>query len=377
MKISAGKLSQILQATTLNKDLKLDVLDISIDSRSLRNNNNTLFFALKGTNHDAHAYINDLYSKGVRYFVVSKKIVLPNDAVIFNVSNTLQALQLFVADYRSNYHFPVIGITGSNGKTIVKEWLNQLLMPYYNIIKSPKSYNSQVGVPLSVIAINEEHNLGVFEAGISQVDEMDQLQKIIQPTIGILTNIGPAHNAGFKSIEDKLIEKLKLFKEVEVFISEKTDLIAKHIQAGINWFNYSFSDSSAHVFFTKVDDILHVEYQQKQFKVALPFNDLASVQNIATCITTLLFLKVNVDDIVTHIPQLQNVQMRLQVKKAINDCLYNLQYYQVEIHFHYTDEGHQGKIESSKKYYDLRMVYEHRARHSSNLFFSEEKLQSD
>jgi len=157
MKISAGKLSQILQATTLNKDLKLDVLDISIDSRSLRNNNNTLFFALKGTNHDAHAYINDLYSKGVRYFVVSKKIVLPNDAVIFNVSNTLQALQLFVADYRSNYHFPVIGITGSNGKTIVKEWLNQLLMPYYYIFKSPKSFNSIVGLPLSVIANNEEY----------------------------------------------------------------------------------------------------------------------------------------------------------------------------------------------------------------------------
>src|SRR5690606_29357851 len=131
---------------------ELTLLDISIDSRSLRNTENTLFFALKGTNHNAHDYLTDLYAKGVRYFVVSQQVNLPSDAIVFKVDDTLRALQRFVAFYRKTYHFPVIGITGSNGKTIVKEWLNQLLAPLYNIIKSPKSYNSQVGVPLSVIA---------------------------------------------------------------------------------------------------------------------------------------------------------------------------------------------------------------------------------
>jgi len=320
MKIETSVLSDVLHTIAPVTKNELNVLDISVDSRSLRNTANTLFFALKGNNHNAHDFLNDLYAKGVRYFVVSQDVSLPSDAVIFKVDDTLRALQRFVAFYRKKYTFPVIGITGSNGKTIVKEWLNQLLLPFYNIIKSPKSYNSQVGVPLSVIAINDEHNLGIFEAGISKPNEMDFLEEVIQPTIGILTNIGPAHNEGFSTKEEKLQEKIKLFKNADVLISEKTDLIAANKSEKAQWFTWSFSEA-ADVQFKKIDTVLNVTFNNTKFSVDLPFTDLASVENIVTCITTLLFLKINTDYIVNAIPQLQTVQMRLQVKKGMNDCL--------------------------------------------------------
>lgn len=320
MKIETSTLSDVLQTIALIPIKELNVLDISIDSRSLRNTENTLFFALIGNNHNAHDFLNELYVKGVRYFVVSQDVSLPADAVVFKVDETLRALQQFVAFYRKKYTFPVIGITGSNGKTIVKEWLNQLLLPFYNIIKSPKSYNSQVGVPLSVIAINDQHNLGIFEAGISNPNEMDFLEAVIQPTIGILTNIGPAHNEGFSSKEEKLKQKIKLFKNTEVLISEKTALISAHKPEKTQWFTWSFN-TAADVQFTKNGSALTVTYLNNTFTVNVPFTDLASVENIATCITTLLFLKVDSAYIVQAIPKLQTVQMRLQVKKGINDCL--------------------------------------------------------
>jgi UDP-N-acetylmuramyl pentapeptide synthase len=173
--------------------------NVSIDSRSLQNNTGTLFFALSGQNRDGHIYIKDLIDNGVANFVVTR---IPDGvkgkANFFVVENTLKALQDFAIYYRHLFSFPVIAITGSNGKTIVKEWLNYLLSPDYTIIRSPKSYNSQVGVPLSVIGINEKHNLGIFEAGISLPGEMEKLEPIIAPEIGILTNIGAAHDEGFE-----------------------------------------------------------------------------------------------------------------------------------------------------------------------------------
>jgi alanine racemase len=175
-----------------------EIDSVSIDSRSMQNNENTMFFALTGPNYDAHSYIKELIENGIQHFVVTHiPENLEDKATFLIVPNTKIALQQFAAYYRNLFHFPIIGITGSNGKTIVKEWLNFLLSPDFNIIRSPKSYNSQVGVPLSVIATNEKHNLGIFEAGISTVNEMAALQEIIKPTIGILTNIGSAHDEGF------------------------------------------------------------------------------------------------------------------------------------------------------------------------------------
>ena len=219
MSINLKKIVTVLDAEWAGSDSDVWIDHISIDSRSLQNGSQTLFFALSGVNNDAHLFILELIEIGVQNFVVE---YIPENctdkANFLVVKNTLNALQEFAAYYRSFFDFPVIGLTGSNGKTIVKEWLNFLLGPDYNIIRSPKSYNSQVGVPLSVIGINEKHNLGIFEAGISTVNEMDRLQKIIQPDIGILTNIGSAHDEGFVNLIQKIDEKLLLFKESRIII---------------------------------------------------------------------------------------------------------------------------------------------------------------
>jgi len=299
--------------------------NVSIDSRSLQNTNKTLFFALVGPNHDAHIYIEELINKGVHYFVVNYiPEGLNSKASFLVVKDTLKALQDFASYYRSLFSFPVIGITGSNGKTIVKEWLNFLLSPDYNIIRSPKSYNSQVGVPLSIIAINKNHNFGIFEAGISTSDEMSHLQQIIKPTIGILTNIGSAHDEGFVDISQKIKEKLKLFKESEVLILNKNKTIEAFLSKGIKTFTWSTQDRSADVFFQKkvVGDYsdLNITYNQLCFTVQIPFTDEASLENVMHCILTMLYLKYGQDTIQERISELYPVEMRLKVKNGIFNC---------------------------------------------------------
>ena len=180
------------------------IQNLLIDSRRLDAAGLTLFFALVSQRNDGHKYIEDLYQNGVRAFVVSKMPEeVHSDACYLLVDDVLKALQQLAAYHRSQFNIPVIGITGSNGKTIVKEWLAQLLSPDYNLVRSPKSYNSQVGVPLSVWRMDETHQMAIFEAGISKPDEMTALQKIIKPTIGIFTNIGQAHEENFISFMQK------------------------------------------------------------------------------------------------------------------------------------------------------------------------------
>ena len=308
---------------------------VSIDSRSMQNNENTLFFALSGPNYDAHQYIPELISQGVQNFVVTKipeNVV--NKATFFVVKNTKVALQEFAVYYRGLFDFPVIGITGSNGKTIVKEWLNFLLSPDYNIIRSPKSYNSQIGVPLSVIAINEKHNLGIFEAGISTINEMQALQKIIQPTIGLLTNIGSAHDEGFANIGEKIKEKLQLFKDVDVLIYNKNKAIDQFLPIiGIavtsfskekgKTFSWSFKDKEADVFITKntvLDKtLLHITYQKETFAIKVPFLDDASVENAIQCLLVLLYFGYSFETIESRMELLYPVEMRLKVKNGINN----------------------------------------------------------
>lgn len=191
-----------------------------IDSRRLIFPAESLFFALKGPRRDGHIYIEDLYNKGARNFVVSAAIDVspyPGANVIL-VDDTVRALQQLAALHRKRFSIPVIGVTGSNGKTIVKEWLNQLMAGRFNIVRSPKSYNSQIGVPLSVWQLNDQHELGIFEAGISRPGEMDRLEQIIQPGIGIFTNIGEAHGEGFTSNRHKALEKAMLFRNCEKII---------------------------------------------------------------------------------------------------------------------------------------------------------------
>lgn len=297
---------------------------ISIDSRSLQNGQNTLFFALSGPNNDAHNYIEELIDAGVLNFVVTH---VPDEvrgqANFLIVENTLEALQQFAAYYRNLYHFPVIGITGSNGKTIVKEWLNFLLGPDYNIIRSPKSYNSQVGVPLSVISINEKHNLGIFEAGISKVNEMEKLEKIIKPTIGLLTNIGSAHDEGFANIGEKMKQKLKLFSDVEVLILHKSKTVETFLNPKIKTFSWSCKYENADVFIVKkiiVDKTaLKVKYNSDDFEIKIPFLDDASVENAIQCMMVLLHFGYDPKVIENRMSLLFPVEMRLKVKNGINN----------------------------------------------------------
>lgn len=299
---------------------------VSIDSRSLQNGTNTLFFALVGPNNDAHLYIEDLIEKGVQNFVVTHiPALIATKANFLIVKDTLVALQDFAAYYRGLFDFPIIGLTGSNGKTIVKEWLNFLLSPEYNIIRSPKSYNSQVGVPLSVIAINEHHNLGIFEAGISTTSEMKKLEKIIKPTIGILTNIGSAHDEGFADLQEKIKEKLQLFEHSEVIIYQKNKEVDACISSKLKTFSWSFTNKEAAVFISKKQKInqdtqFFCTYEKVDFELKIPFQDTASVENAISCLMVLLYLKYDTTTIQSRMELLYPVEMRLKVKNGINNC---------------------------------------------------------
>ena len=303
----------------------LTIENISIDSRSLQNNAGTLFFALKGQNHDGHHYIPELIKKGVRFFVVEK---VPENyvdkATFLAVQNTTEALQKTAKYYRNLFHFPIIGITGSNGKTIVKEWLNFLLSPDYSIVRNPKSYNSQVGVPLSIFGTNENHNLGIFEAGISQKGEMTNLENIIHPTIGVFTHLGVAHEEGFSSLEEKIVEKTQLFTSSEVVILQKNEVVEKHIK--VPTFTWSLTDEEATVLGSiKTQEnqktVIQIHYQNNSFEVTIPFQDSIAVNNAMTCIATLLYLKIDNPIIQERIQKLYPVEIRLQAKKGINGCV--------------------------------------------------------
>ena len=298
---------------------------ISIDSRSMQNGAQTLFFALVGPNNDAHEYISVLIEKGVRNFVVTHvPEQCESKANFLVVENTLEALQQFAVHHRNLFDFPIIGLTGSNGKTIVKEWLNFLLSPEYNIVRSPKSYNSQVGVPLSVIGINEKHNLGIFEAGISKINEMEKLEAIIKPNIGILTNIGSAHDEGFASIQAKIEEKLKLFKHSKVLLYQKNEIVDAAVRdLKVETFSWSFTDSDATVFIEKriVLDKTFLQIKQKntRFEIQIPFQDDASIENSISCLMVLLYFDYDVATIQNRMEQLFPVEMRLKVKNGINN----------------------------------------------------------
>ena len=198
---------------------------ILTDSRSLCFPEETLFFALKSQRNDGHKYVQELYKRGVRNFVVSRlpQGMVADDCNFFVVDDTLHALQMLAASHRSQFNIPVVGITGSNGKTVVKEWLNQLLSPVKVVTRSPRSYNSQIGVPMSVWLLNEKTEVALFEAGISKINEMEALYKVIKPTIGVLTNIGTAHQENFYSLEEKCMEKLRLFTSSDVIVYNGDD----------------------------------------------------------------------------------------------------------------------------------------------------------
>ncbi len=309
------------------------ISDILIDSRRLIAASQCVFFALITKKNNGHKYIEELYKRGIRHFVVSQ---LPDTdkfskANFIQVDNTLKALQKLGASHRKKFDIPVIGITGSNGKTIVKEWLYQLMNEDKNIIRSPKSYNSQIGVPLSVWQINAKHELGIFEAGISEPEEMEKLQAIIQPNIGIFTNIGHAHDEGFINMQQKAGEKLKLFTKVDtlIYCIDHSEIQGVVIRSGIleniKPFTWSTKSKDCNLFISNKEKgtngcKLTGIYKNEQKDVLLPFSDDASIENAIHCWATLLHLGYRMDDVAKRIPKLNQIAMRLELKEGINNC---------------------------------------------------------
>ena len=299
---------------------------ISIDSRSLQNGKDTLFFALKGQNHDAHRYLEDLISKGVCHFVVEHiPEIVKGKATFIVVENSLRALQQVAIGYRKSFHFPFIGITGSNGKTIVKEWLNFLLSPKHLIVRNPKSYNSQVGVPLSILAMEGQYDFGIFEAGISLPNEMAQLESIIQPTYGILTNIGSAHDEGFSDRDAKIAEKIKLFENCSAVFMKKNDAVEALLPIDCQKQTWSFEEESASLFVAQIKKEstteLTFKFRDLTFSAVLPFTDEYSIENAISCVNFMLFIGEEVAFIQNRLVELYPVELRLQTKKGIQNCV--------------------------------------------------------
>lgn len=294
------------------------------DSRKGVASEGSVFFAIKGKHHDGHHFLFQLYQGGVRQFVVEyapKGIEDLGDANLFLVNSSLLALQEIAISHRSSIEVPVIGITGSNGKTIVKEWLYMLLSPDYKIAKNPGSYNSQLGVPLSVWQLQAHHQLGIFEAGVSKAGEMSQLARIIRPSIGVFTNLGSAHDEGFANSGEKLLEKLTLFEKSSAIIYSSDDL---RIAGGIKKLNlkgFSWGSSADADIKIKIEGrSIFIDHKDLRFNLTLPFNDHASVENTMHCIAVMLYLGYGEQKISQGVRLLRSVPMRLELKEGINQC---------------------------------------------------------
>jgi alanine racemase len=340
---SLEQISQIVNGTLCGDLHEKQVSDLLIDSRQLIVADQALFFAIVSARNDGHKYIKDLYDKGVRAFVVSQlpEVACP-DAGFVLVADTLRALQALAAYHRQQFNFPIIGITGSNGKTIVKEWLFQMLSPDFSIVRSPKSYNSQVGVPLSVWQMNSGYDLGLFEAGISEPDEMMALQDIIRPNIGVFTNIGQAHDENFISRVQKAGEKLNLFTKVDalVYCMDYPDIQQVILRSGIaervRLFTWSRKFKEAVLLVDTVTKnensaIIECTYQSDKLSFEIPFNDDASIENAIHCIALCLLMKYSPDCISERLKNLASVAMRLEIKAGMNNCTLINDYYNSDI----------------------------------------------
>ena len=313
-------------------DSALRIDHILTDSRKILFPSGSVFFAIPGYRRDGHIFIPESYQRGVRCFIVSQLPVTEDypGAVFVVVENPLDALQTLVAFHRSRFHYPVIGITGSNGKTIVKEWLNHLLQGRFRIIRSPKSYNSQIGVPLSVWQMKADDELGIFEAGISTVGEMEKLARIIRPDIGVFTNIGDAHSEGFASVREKIREKLLLFSESRVLVYcrdyRELDEEIRSFAAvrPIRLFHWS-SQPGAEVQVVKVSSpgdksVIHLRYLSEDIIYTIPFSGLAAVENSITCAMVMMERGMTALQIVDGMKGLPSLAMRLEMKQGINRC---------------------------------------------------------
>ncbi len=340
-KLTGGEILQLSQDFTITH--------LVTDSRKLVNYPGALYFAIQGEHHDGHDFIQEVYEQGVRQFVIDKDISDLGDCNVLKVDNSLEALQQLAIAHRAGFFYPVIGITGSNAKTIVKEWLATFLEQRYHVVKSPKSYNSQLGVPLSVWQMNDNHNLGIFEAGISQPGEMARLEKIIKPDIGIFTNIGTAHDQGFESREQKISEKVKLFRSAKAIIycrdhEEIHEQLAMLKGAQLISWSQDHDEATVRCHFN--NNLIKVIYQHREYFFSTRFEDAISIENLQHCIVASLVLGFSQHDIQAGIDGVPDVTMRLEMKHGINGCYliddsYNNDFYGLEIALDFVNQQNQ------------------------------------
>jgi alanine racemase len=335
MNYSIREIAKIMEAQTIALH-EANIRILLTDSRSLSEPAVSLFFALPTVHNDGHKYIYDLYERGVRNFVVQhafeKSDEMP-EANFLWVSDTLSALQQLAAFHRQQFDIPIVGITGSNGKTIVKEWLYQLLHDWFSIVRSPRSYNSQTGVPLSVWQLNEQTGLGIFEAGISLPGEMQRLESIVRPTVGIFTTIGEAHQENFYSQEEKCLEKLRLFESAETIIYNEDNHLINYClkEKGFlpKTFSWSKTNESATLFISRIEKeteytIIEYRVNGKRNTIKIPFTDDASLEDAIHCLALILLVCPDLKELPERFEKLDPVAMRLDVNKGIhNNILIN------------------------------------------------------
>lgn len=324
---SLSAIAAIVNGTTIGKTDRT-IQHLVTDSRKLLEPSSSLFIALVGDKRDGHAYIPDLIHRGVKHFLVSHLPQTQADDICFVlVEDTLNALQQLAAHHRKQFHYPVIGLTGSNGKTIVKEWLHFLLHETLRMVRSPRSYNSQIGVPLSVWQMDGSADLAIFEAGISQRGEMQQLEQIIMPTIGIFTNIGEAHREGFASMEEKIFEKLQLFERASTLIycadytllNDAVILFSK--RTGINtisWSAHTKADYQIEESKSKTSTAIRIRYAQGEQHFTIPFVDAIATENAIHC--AILLIQLGYERLLPRMALLPSLSMRMEMKTGVNRC---------------------------------------------------------
>ncbi|MEO8960381.1 MAG: bifunctional UDP-N-acetylmuramoyl-tripeptide:D-alanyl-D-alanine ligase/alanine racemase [Ginsengibacter sp.] len=361
-----SELAEITKGKWLTKNFSVQQpAYLSLDSRKITFPEITVFFAIKNKQQDANRFVENLYQKGVRNFITDdpnvhiKKLMVANVILVDDTILALQRLAIFHRKKFAQNQLPVIGITGSNGKTIVKEWLDQLLDTDFTIVRSPKSFNSQIGVPLSVLNMNSSHDLAIFEAGISLPSEMKKLEKIIKPTLGIFTNIGSAHDEGFKNRKQKINEKLILFQNAQqlIFSADDQDLsneikkFQKHHDQ-LQLFSWGKKSNNAlqvkAIKKNKSSSSINTIYHNKEINIQIPFTDEASIQNALHCLCVLIILDKADSKYLHQFDKLYPIAMRLELKQGINHCniindSYSNDLYSLEIALNFLNQQKQYK----------------------------------
>ncbi|GAB5538537.1 MAG: hypothetical protein Salg2KO_06400 [Salibacteraceae bacterium] len=307
-----------------------EISSIQFDHRNAHERG-TMFIAIKGQKNDGHTFIPELIKHGVYNFIVTDQSWIDQyekSANFIHINDPVVALQALAQAHRTRFDIPIIGITGSNGKTVIKEWLNSLLEGEFRICRSPKSFNSQVGVPISVSLLKKNDTLAVFEAGISTTGEMEPLARMIQPTIGVFTNLGDAHDAGFSDRYEKLSEKIQLFRSANqvVVCSDQLWYLNHSADFDLNYFTWSQSDRKADVYIASVNvksskTEISLEFDRQVYHLEIPFGDRASIENAIHCFCACLLLNVDISRITQRFKTLSAVAMRMEIKRGIENTI--------------------------------------------------------